>query len=61
MTIKKFYENYKDVMVDKVLILQDNHNVYENFLRDQRPFEFLMDCEVKNIYISDDELIVQVD
>lgn len=46
MTVRKFYEEFKYIMTDEVLILLDGHNVYNDFLIDEKPFEFLMDCKL---------------
>ena len=43
-----------------VLILHNNHTAYEDFLRERKPFEFLMDYEIQNIYIGDDELVLEI-
>ena len=61
MTVRKFYEEFKSIMTDEVLILLDGHNVYNDFLRDEKPFEFLMDCKIINVYISDAELVLEIE
>lgn len=60
MTVRKFYKEFKDIVVDMVLILHNNHTAYEDFLRERKPFEFLMDYEIQNIYIGDDELVLEI-
>lgn len=61
MTVRKFYEEFKSIMTDEVLILLDGYNVYNDFLRDEKPFEFLMDCKIINVYISDAELVLEIE
>lgn len=61
MTVRKFYEEFKYIMTDEVLILLDGHNVYNDFLRDEKPLEFLMDCKIINAYISDAELVLEIE
>lgn len=61
MKIKGFYENMRDILNEKVTIMDGIVPVYTDFMRDKKVYEYLFESEIKNIYIGKDySLVVEI-
>lgn len=60
MTIGKFYEEFKSILIDRVSIVNNCDELYNDYFENSKPQEYLMNYEIKNIYMGYDVLIIQI-
>lgn len=58
MKVKEFYENMKDIIEEPVTIMNGIVEEYSGFMKDKKIHEYLFECEIKSIYIGNNNSIV---
>lgn len=61
MKVREFYEKMKDILDDPVTIMDGKVLVYNDFMKDTKVYEYLLDYTIKSIYIGKgDTLVVEI-
>lgn len=58
MKVREFYEKMKDILDDPVTIMDGVVLVYNDFMKDTKIYEYLLDYTIKSIYIGKDNTLV---
>lgn len=56
MKIKEFYESMKTIFQENIIIIKDGEILWEGYINEQRIYEYLMECEIVEIYCIDNGL-----
>lgn len=56
MSIRKFYNDMKDILDVDVIIVKDGKILWEGSIKEKKIYEYLMEYEIKSIYNTDNGL-----
>ena len=61
MKVRDFYETMKEVLQDPVSVMKGREILYNDFIVDSKIYEYILDYDVKSVYIGkDNSIIVEV-
>lgn len=61
ITVKSFYNNYKNLISDRVIIIHNDEEVYSGYMSESRVSQYLFDYVIEDIYIGvKDDVVVKL-